>query len=198
MSSYFDSANAGSTGREELPSLNVGTYKDSLSIEKLEKFDGTDPKKPGYKYFKATFKMLKAENGFAAGDLVQMFETVEGGNYPKFLAQANARVKKLLGAIAGLDLPSDINAKVTLKDYELATSEAQPFKGSVVSAVVTASNPKFPNVVCSPSTGDVALRPTLPTPPAAPVVERYPHPAMPGHTYDAAGGIYDATGKKVN
>jgi hypothetical protein len=202
MTNAFDMADAGDQGKDEYPNLNVGIYTDSLQIVSLRRFNGTDPKKLGYKYFKATFQMTKAENGFQAGDLVQMFETVEGG-FPKFMGQANGRVKKLLGAIAGLDSPAEINAKVTFKDYELATSQEQPFKGTIVSAVVSASNPKFPNVVCSPASsthnavpGEVTQVKAVAPPPVA--LERFPHPSAPGFFYDASGAMFDGTGKKVN
>ncbi len=144
---FLDNANASNVGNEETPGLNVGIYT-GLRVEKLKLFKGTRPGATHKDYFKAVFTVLKDENGHRAGDLVSMFETVSGSGFPHFDSQAQARVKKLLGAIAGLKTDAEINAQVKGADLALATSDAQPFKGQVVGAVVTAKNPKFPAVVC--------------------------------------------------
>jgi hypothetical protein len=215
MLDNFDSVNSGNIGSEELPNLNLGNYT-ALRVEKLRIFAGTKPGKTNIQYFKAVFTVLKAENGHAAGDVAQMFESISGGAYPHFDQQAQSRVKKLLGAIAGLKTDAEITTKVTSKDLMLATSEANPFKGAIVAAVVSGKDPRFPKVVCTavdgavpavPSTVDHTARPSAPVPPTAPVVNEnkytvangwYPFDAMPGHVYNAGGQVIElATGKQV-
>jgi hypothetical protein len=192
MISGFDTIDPNNTGNEELPNLNFGKYQ-SLQIGKMKIFAGTRPGKTHLKYFKCTFQLLADENGHKAGDLVQMFETIEGG-LPYHMAQSAARVKRLLGAIAGLSDAAEIKTKVSGQDLALAVSDVQPFAGKVVGAVVSGKNARFPDVVCEPVSGSVPS-----APPAAPAeLPRFPHPAAPGHTYDASGAIFDATGKKVN
>jgi hypothetical protein len=186
MIDNFDSANAGDVGNEEIPNLNPGAYT-SLRVEKMKIFQGTKPGKTHAQYFKCVFTVVNAENGHNAGDIAQMFETVSGSGYPHFDAQAVARVKKLLGSIAGLKTDAEITAQVSSKDLALATSDAQPFKGSIVSAVVGGKDPRFPKAVCSPAEGTVAIK--APVPPTVDHTARaktlgwLPHPSAPGFHY---------------
>jgi hypothetical protein len=150
MINGFDTVDPNNTGNEELPNLNFGKY-DSLEIQKIKIFQGTRPGKTHLKYFKCTFVVTHDANGHKAGDLVQMFETIEGG-LPYHMAQAAARVKRLLGAIAGISDAAEVKTKVTGQDLALAVSDAQPFSGRIVGATVSGKNARFPDVVCEPVT----------------------------------------------
>lgn len=194
MINGFDTIDPNNTGNEELPNLNFGKYG-ALEVQRMKVFQGTRPGKTHLKYFKCTFQVINDENGHKAGDLVQMFETIEGG-LPYHMAQAAARVKRLLGAIAGISDAAEIKTKVSGQDLALAVSDAQPFSGRIVGAVVSGKNARFPDVVCEVS--EVATRPTQPSVSVPAILPQFPHPAMPGHTYDASGAIFDSTGKKVN
>jgi hypothetical protein len=198
MINGFDAIDPNNTGNEELPNLKFGKYP-GLEIQRMKVFQGTKPGKTHLRYFKCTFIVLQDGNGHHAGDMVQMFETIDGG-LPYHMAQSAARVKRLLGAVAGISDAAEIKAKVTSADLALAISDAQPFQGRVVGAVVSGKNEKFPDVVCEPASGNLPSEVTqvkaVAPPPVA--LERFPHPSAPGFFYDASGAMFDGTGKKVN
>lgn len=207
----FDGSSAGDTGNAQGTPLNDGDYEGTLRLENVKLWKSSGK---GHLCVKFTFSVLADVNGHSEGERVEYFDKLQGNPFPSYDAQALGRVRRLLGAIAGLSSVQDIDAKIKGTDLQAAASDAQPFTGTVLSCTVTSKTkgearfvyPQFRPSKSLPNEVTQTKAVVPPPPVAAPAANRfteangfYPHTGMePGHVYNAAGEIYHvATGKKV-
>lgn len=220
MDDFFAGSSAGKIGNAIGPQLNDGFYPE-LRVGRISFFKSHDEEP----CFKVEVTVLVAANGHEVDDVGEAFEKLNGHAHKSYNVEARGRVRRFLGALAGFSKPSDIDANVGVKDLEIAASDAQPFDGSIVSAFVTSKKgtnkktgaeiryvtvvfgpcldadgkPKTAGAI-APSVTQVKAVAPPPPPAAAPAVkeDRWPHPQMPGHEYNAKGEVFEIeSGRKV-
>lgn len=130
------------------------------------------------------------------------------------------KIKQAVGAIFGLNDPNAIKAQITtavLSKAVGANGAVSPLAGRLVvlnakpytnkmgsQTVIYELLPHLVNGQLVDTDGVPAntnAAPVVPVPPPAPTSQelpRFPHPQMPGFTYDASGAIFSADGKKIN
>lgn len=210
----FDGSSASNTGGTGTDFLNDGDYEGNLRIEKLEVWKSQ--KNKNNLMFRATFTVTESVNGHEEGDRKSILLQLEGNKHDSYDRENKGAVRRLLGAIAGMSDPKEIDAKIKGADLATAVDPTQPFTGTLVSCDLKSKrfgvDGRYQKPVFRPATGVAPsvtqTKAVVPPPPAvaAPAANRfteangfYPHTGMePGHVYNAAGEIYHvATGKKV-
>jgi hypothetical protein len=213
MGDLFEGSSAGDLGNSQGKQLNDGDFDNCLRVERVALWKSAGK---GRLCFKVELTVTEAVNDHEEGDRCEVFETLSGNDYPSYDREARGRFRKFLGALAGLEKASDIDTQITEKDAQVASSEAQPFTGMLVSANVTSKKSKdgtmrYPKTVFRPGrAGEVTqTKAVVPPPPvAAPAAPAkkdlseaagfFAHPSAPGIVYNAAGEMYEvASGKKV-